>query len=161
MSEATTTLTRTACRGVHRPRRHERDSQPSSPTLLDASHEATGVPLPAHVNGRRRWSSRPRGTGIARAAAARAPNRAHPGSIHVADLWAFDRTLPDSIPITPPPRGRFSPTGSLANRSRDMSCALNRRRRAAAARLKTLCSLEHIRIKTPSRNRSGAASRDG
>ena len=42
----------------------------------------------------------------------------------------------DSIPIAPPSRGRFSPTGSLANRPRAKGRALNRRRRAAGRQAK-------------------------
>lgn len=51
--------------------------------------------------------------------------------------------------VAPPSRGRFSPTGSLANRPRNTSCALNRRRRAAAARLKTLCSIPLAEYQVP------------
>jgi len=50
----------------------------------------------------------------------------------------------DSIPIAPPSRGRFSPTGSLANRPRAKGRALNRRRRAAGRQAKD--SLHYVEL---------------
>jgi len=72
--------------------------------------------------------------------------------VHVG--LALRQLRADSIPIAPPPERRFSATGSLTYRPRATRRAIACQLRAAAARLKTLCTMHRSQLGVEAQRRT-------